>query len=53
MMPYVECMAESAGSFLALPDDSILECEHVQNILTQMHENLEEGILCCGKLNLS
>ncbi|XP_060841831.1 glycerol-3-phosphate acyltransferase 1, mitochondrial-like isoform X2 [Rhopalosiphum padi] len=49
MMPYLECMAESAGSFLALSENSVTEREHVQTILNQMHENLEEGILSCGE----
>ncbi|CAI6369617.1 unnamed protein product [Macrosiphum euphorbiae] len=49
MMPYLECMAESAGSFLALSENSVTEREHVQTILNQMHENLEEGILSYGE----
>ncbi|KAL4149450.1 hypothetical protein QTP88_003400 [Uroleucon formosanum] len=49
MMPYLECMAESAGSFLALSENSVIEREHVQTILNQMHENLEEGILSYGE----
>jgi len=53
MMPYLECMAESAGSFLALSENSVMERDHVQTILSQMHENLGEGILSCGKLYLS
>jgi len=53
MMPYLECMAESAGSFLALSENSVIEREHVQTILNQMHENLEEGILSYGKFCLS
>lgn len=48
-MPHLECMAECAGSFLALVNDSVSEREHVQTILNQMHENLEEGILTYGK----
>jgi len=44
-------MAESAGSFLALSENSVIERDHVQTILNQMHENLEEGILSYGKLN--
>ncbi|XP_003247305.1 glycerol-3-phosphate acyltransferase 1, mitochondrial isoform X2 [Acyrthosiphon pisum] len=49
MMPYLECMAESAGSFLALSNNSVIEREHVQTILNQMHENLKEGILSYGE----
>ncbi|XP_015367748.1 PREDICTED: glycerol-3-phosphate acyltransferase 1, mitochondrial-like isoform X2 [Diuraphis noxia] len=49
MMPYLECMAESAGSFLALSENSVIERDHVQIILNQMHENLEEGILSYGE----
>lgn len=49
MMPYLECMAESAGSFLALSESSVTEREHIQTILNQMHENLEEGILSYGE----
>jgi len=50
MMPYLECMAECAGSFLVIPHgDSVSEHEHVQTILKQMHENLEVGILFYGK----
>ncbi|XP_022173907.1 glycerol-3-phosphate acyltransferase 1, mitochondrial isoform X3 [Myzus persicae] len=49
MMPYLECMAESAGSFLAVSENSVIEREHVQTILNQMHENLEEGILSYGE----
>ncbi|XP_025203067.1 glycerol-3-phosphate acyltransferase 1, mitochondrial isoform X2 [Melanaphis sacchari] len=49
MMPYLECMAESAGSFLVLPENSVTESEHIQTILYQMHENLEEGILSYGE----
>lgn len=49
MMPYVECMAESAGSFLALTENSVIEREHIQTILNQMHENLEDGILSYGE----
>lgn len=52
MMPYLECMAECAGSFLALSEDSVPECEHVQTILKQMHDNLDEGILFYGKFYL-
>lgn len=52
MMPYLECMAESAGSFLALQSDSVPEREHVQTVLEQMQENLNEGILFHGKLYL-
>jgi len=49
-MPYLECMAECAGSFLDMPYVySVPEHEHVQTILKQMHENLEEGILFYGK----
>lgn len=48
-MPYLECMAECAGSFLAMPENSVPEREHVQTILKQMHENLDEGILFYGK----
>lgn len=48
MMPYLECMAESAGSFLALSESSVTERQHIQTILNQMHENLEEGILSYG-----
>jgi hypothetical protein len=50
MMPYLECMAESAGSFLALSSDSVPEHEHVQTVLEQMQNNLDEGILIHGKL---
>lgn len=48
-MPYLECMAESAESFLELSDDSVTEREHVQTILNQMHKNLLKGILFYGK----
>lgn len=48
MMPYLECMAECAGSFLELQEDSVSEHDHIQTILKQMHENLEEGILYYG-----
>lgn len=48
-MPYVECMAECAGSFLAMSENSVPERKHVQTILSQMHENLEEGILSHGR----
>lgn len=48
MMPYLECMAECTGSFLALEEVSVPERQHVQSILKQMHENLEEGILFYG-----
>lgn len=48
-MPYVECMAECAESFLAMSNTSVPEREHVQTVLSQMHEDLEEGILCYGK----
>jgi len=41
-------MAESAGSFLFVSENSVIEREHVQTILNQMHENLEEGILSYG-----
>ncbi|XP_025420719.1 glycerol-3-phosphate acyltransferase 1, mitochondrial-like isoform X2 [Sipha flava] len=49
MMPYLECMAESAGSFLALSSDSVPEHEHVQTVLEQMQNNLDEGILIHGE----
>lgn len=48
-MPFVECMAECAGSFICLQNNIVPEREHVQTILKQMHENLEEGILSYGK----
>jgi len=48
MMPYLECMAECAGSFLALSVASVSEHEHVQTILNQMHQNLEDGVLFYG-----
>lgn len=51
-MPYLECMAESAGSFLALSENSVMERDHVQTILNQMNENLDEGILSYGKFCL-
>jgi len=41
-------MAECAGSFIVLDDYLVTERDHVQTILKQMHENLEEGILCYG-----
>jgi len=50
MMPYLECMAECAESFIVIPyGDSVSEPEHVQTILKQMHENLELGIVLYGK----
>lgn len=51
-MPHLECMAECAGSFLALANESVPERKHVQTIISQMHENLEEGILSYGKFVL-
>lgn len=51
-MPYLECMAESAGSFVALSSDVVPEREHVQTVLNQMHENLNEGVLFHGKFCL-
>lgn len=52
-MPHLECMAECAGSFIGMTNDSVLEREQVQTILKQMHENLEEGILSYGTFCLS
>lgn len=48
-MPYLECMAECAGSFYDLIVDTVSEREHVQNILAQMHASLADGILVNGK----
>lgn len=49
MMPYLECMAECAESFIAMSEDLVTEREHIQTILQQMHENIDDGILYYGK----
>lgn len=49
MMPYLECMAECAGSFYDIIDDTVSEYEHVQTILKQMQINWADGILINGK----
>ncbi|VVC46482.1 Hypothetical protein CINCED_3A022004 [Cinara cedri] len=49
IMPYLECMAECAGSFYDLNDDTVPERLHVQTILEQMHENLADGYLVHGE----
>lgn len=49
MMPYLECMAESAGSFYHVVDDAVSEREHVQTILTQMQGDWANGVLMNGK----
>lgn len=53
MLPYLECMAECARSFLAMTKNSVPEHEHIQTILKQMHKNLDEGNLFYGKFCLS
>lgn len=52
MMPYLECLAECAESFISedFTFDSVPEREHVKTILKQMNEDFEDESLLYGEL---
>ncbi|XP_050436945.1 glycerol-3-phosphate acyltransferase 1, mitochondrial [Adelges cooleyi] len=49
MMPFLECMAECAYSFIASPYETVRENDQIQTILTQMQDNFAGGYLIYGE----